>query len=287
MADGGKQIASPCMSQILALVSAALFGVADFAGGLASRTISAWRVTAWSQLIGIPVILIALATISESSFTTRDLFYGIVAMSFGLVGISLLYMALAAGTMSIVSPIVGVVSASIPVVWGLSTGESLGTYQWIGIVAGLVSIVLIAGHKPHQSHPTKIILQALAAAVAFAVFFIAMGQTSPESGLWPLAAGRLVTVPIAFGVAAITATAAIPRRPELPKVAFVGAADVGANIAVLLAIQTGSIAITTVLSSLYPAFTVLAAIVILREKPTRQQSFGIAIAVIAGAILTL
>ena len=275
------------MSQILALVSAALFGVADFTGGLASRTISAWRVTAWSQLLGVPIILIVLATISESSYTTRDLVYGIVAMSFGLVGISLLYMALAAGTMSIISPIVGVVSASIPVMWGLATGESLGTYQWIGIMAGLVSIVLIAGHRPHQSHPTRIVLQALAAAVAFAVFFIAMGQTSPESGLWPLAAGRLVTIPIAFGVAAITATAAIPRSPELPKVAFVGVADVGANIAVLLAIQTGSLAITTVLSSLYPAFTVVAAIFVLREKPTLQQRIGIIIAVLAGAILTL
>jgi drug/metabolite transporter (DMT)-like permease len=274
------------MSQILALVSAALFGVADFTGGLASRTISAWRVTAWSQLLGVPIILIVLATISESSYTTRDLVYGIVAMSFGLVGISLLYMALAAGTMSVISPIVGVVSASIPVMWGLATGESLGTYQWIGILAGLVSIVLIAGHRPHQSHPTRIVLQALAAAVAFAVFFIAMGQTSQESGLWPLAAGRLVTIPVAFGIAAITATAAIPRPPELPKVAFVGVADVGANIAVLLAIQTGSIAITTVLSSLYPAFTVVAAIFVLREKPTLQQSIGIIIAVLAGAILT-
>ena len=275
------------MSQILALVSAALFGVADFTGGLTSRTISAWRVTAWSQLLGIPVILIALATISESSYTTRDLVYGIVATTFGLVGISLLYMALAAGTMSIVSPIVGVVSASIPVLWGLSTGETLGAYQWMGVTAGLVSIVLIAGHKPHEQHPTKIVLQALAAAVAFSVFFIAMGQTSQESGLWPLAAGRLVTVPIAFGIAALTATAAIPRRLELPKVTFVGVADVGANIAVLLALQTGSIAITTVLASLYPAFTVVAAIVILREKPTLQQSIGITIAVMAGAILTL
>lgn len=275
------------MSQVLALVSAALFGVADFTGGLASRTISAWRVTAWSQLLGVPVLLVALATISESRYTTRDLIYGIIAMSFSLVGIALLYMALAAGTMSIVSPIVGVVSASIPVVWGLSSGESFGTYQWIGITAGLMSIVLIAGQRTQTRHPTKIVLQALAASVAFAVFFIAMSQTSQESGLWPLAAARLVTVPIAFGIAAITATAAIPRRPEFAKVAFVGAADVGANIAVLLAIQTGSIGVTTVLASLYPAFTVLAAIVVLHEKPTLQQSIGIVVAVVAGAILTL
>jgi drug/metabolite transporter (DMT)-like permease len=275
------------MSQILALVSAALFGVADFTGGLVSKTIAAWRVTAWSQLLGVPVILIALATISESNYTARDLMFGIVATSFGLVGISLLYMALAAGTMSIVSPIVGVVSASIPVVWGLATGESLSTYQWIGIAAGLASIVLIAGPAPHRDHPMRIIVQALVASFAFAAFFIAMGQTTQESGLWPLAAGRLVTIPVAFAVAGITATVAIPRARELSRVAFVGVADVGANIAVLLAIQTGSLAITTVLASLYPAFTVLAAIFVLREKPTLQQSIGIGIAIAAGGILTL
>jgi drug/metabolite transporter (DMT)-like permease len=275
------------MSQVLALVSAALFGVADFTGGLASRTISAWRVTAWSQLLGIPVLLVALVTISESAYTASDLAYGVLAGVFGLVGISLLYMALAAGTMSVVSPIVGVVSASIPVAWGLATGESLRGLQWLGIVAGIISIVLIAGQRSHTKPPTRIILQALAAAAAFAVFFIAMGQTSSTAGLWPLAAARLVTVPIAFGVSAITASAAAPPRSVFLKVAFVGLADVGANIAVLLALQTGSIAITTVLSSLYPAFTVLAAVFILHEKPTLQQKVGIAIAVAAGALLTL
>ena len=275
------------MSQILALVSAALFGVADFTGGLTTRTISAWRVTAWSQLLGIPILLLALATISNSTFTAQDLFFGVVAGSFGLVGIALLYMALAAGTMSVVSPIVGVVAAGIPIVWGLSTGESFGVSQWIGIVAGVISIVLIAGQRSHARPDGKIVIQALAAAVAFAVFFIAMGQTSPESGLWPLAAARIFTVPVALAISAITTTAAIPSRSVLPKVAFVGIADIGANIAVLLALQTGSIGITTVLSSLYPAFTVIAAVVILRERPTIQQRVGIAIAVMAGAILTL
>ena len=275
------------MSQILALVSAALFGVADFAGGFASKTISAWRVTAWSQLLGLPVLVVALATISENGSTTRDLLFGVVAMTFSLVGISLLYMALAAGTMSIVSPVVGVVAASIPVVWGVSTGESLSSYQWLGIGAGIVAIVLIAGQRSQTKTSAKVVIQALAAAIAFAVFFIAMGQTSSESGLWPLAAARLATVPIAFGIAAITSTAAIPHRPELSTVAFVGIADISANIAVLLALQTGSISVIAMLSSLYPAFTVIAAIAILHEKPTIRQTIGITIAVLAGAILTI
>ncbi len=275
------------MSQILALVSAALFGMADFTGGLASKTISPWRVTAWSQVLGVPVLLVALATVSESSFTIRDLGFGIVAGSFGLVGIALLYTALAAGTMSIVSPIVGVVSASIPVLWGLASGEAFSASQTFGIVAAVVAIVLIAGHRPDTRPPMNLLLQALGAAVAFAVFFIAMGQTSQDSGLWPLAAARVVTIPIALGVAGITASASLPPRSVLRQVAFVGLADIGANITVLLALQTGSLGITTVLASLYPAFTVIAAILILHEKPTAWQRIGIVIAITAGAILTV
>jgi drug/metabolite transporter (DMT)-like permease len=275
------------MSQVLALVSAALFGVADFAGGLASRTISAWRVLAWSQLLGLPLLMVALATISKSDYTTRDLAFGAVAGLFGLVGLALLYMALAAGTMSIVSPIVGVLSASIPVTWGLVTGETLNTVQWFGIIAAIVGVVLIAGHRAHTRPPTRILLQALVAAVAFAIFFIAMDQTSPDSGLWPLAAARAVTVPLSFIIIGITASVAIPPRSVLPHVAFTGIADIGANIAVLLAIQSGPLGITTVLSGLYPAFTAIAAIVFLREKPTLRQSVGIAMAVAAGAMLTL
>jgi drug/metabolite transporter (DMT)-like permease len=275
------------MSQILALISAALFGVADFAGGLASRTISAWRVLAWSQLFGLPLLIIALATIGKADFTAHDLAFGAAAGLFGLVGLALLYTALAAGTMSIVSPIVGVVSASIPVIWGLAAGESLTAGQWVGIVAAIVAVVLIAGHRSHTRPPNAILLQALGAAVAFAMFFIAMDQTSADSGLWPLAAARAVTLPVGFAVAGITASVAIPPRSVLPHVTFAGVADIGANMAVLVALQLGSLAITAVLASLYPAFTAIAAIIILREKPTLRQSIGIVLAVTAGAILTL
>lgn len=268
-------------------MSAVLFGVADFAGGIASKTISAWRVTAWSQLIGLPVLLVALATISDTGFTATDLAFGVLAGSFGLVGIALLYQALASGAMSVVSPIVGVVSAAIPVIWSLTTGETFGTIDWIAMMAAVVAVVLIAGHRSGARPTTKILVQALAAAVSFAIFFIAIGQTSAESGLWPLLSARLVTVPIAFAVAYVSASVWRPPRDVLPHVAFIGAADIGANVAVLLAIQTGSIGITAVISGLYPAFTVLAAVLILRERPEVRQRIGIVMAIAAGAALAL
>ncbi len=275
------------MSEILALTSAVLFGVADFAGGIASRTVAAWRVIAWSQLLGLPILLIALAMVGNSGYTSRDLAFGVLAGSVGLIGIGLLYMALAAGEMSIVSPIVGIGSAALPLVWGLAVGDVIGTLQWIGITAGLLSVALLAGSRRGKRLTPRPLAYALMAAIAFAVFFVAIAQTSPESGLWPLAAARIVTVPAAFLLAARTSTPAPPRGATFTYVAFVGLTDIGANIAVLLALQTGMISVTAILSSLYPAFTVLAAVTILRERPTPRQAVGIAVAVVAGAVLAV
>jgi hypothetical protein len=79
------------MTQLLALSAAALYGVADFAGGLASRSISAWRVTVWSQVFGLPLLIISVTIIGSSDVTTTDMALGAVAGLFGLVGLILLY----------------------------------------------------------------------------------------------------------------------------------------------------------------------------------------------------
>jgi drug/metabolite transporter (DMT)-like permease len=55
----------------------------------------------------------------------------------------------------------------------------------------------------------------------------------------------------------------------------------GANIAILLAVQRGPIGVNAVLGSLYPVFTVAAAVIFLRERPTTMQTAGIGLAVLA------
>ena len=275
------------MTQLLALVSAALFGVADFAGGLASKRTSAWTVAGWSQLLGIPILILGLIVIPSPDVTGADLGWGAIGGVFGILGVAVMYMALAAGTMSVIAPIIGVGAAMIPVIWAVATGETIEAVQWAGIVVAGVAVILIASQGGAGRLSTKLALQAFGAAVAFAIFFIALGQTSVSAGLWPLAAARALTLPLAFAIIVATRNPITPGRALIPLLTTVAVFDMTANIAIVLALQRGPIGINAVLGSLYPAFTVVAAIVVLRERPTKRQMLGLSLALLAVLALAL
>jgi drug/metabolite transporter (DMT)-like permease len=282
-----ESVASPVMTQLLALLSAALFGVSDFTGGLATKRISAWSVAGWSQLLGIPILIVGLMIVPSPEVTITDLGWGALGGVFGLLGIAVMYMALAAGTMSVIAPIIGVGAAMIPVIWAVMTGETIDALQWGGIMIAGVAVILIASQSGAGTLSTKLAIQAFAAAVAFAIFFIALGQTNEASGLWPLAAARVLTVPLAFGIIIATRTPMRPGKALLPLLATTAVFDMTANIAIVLAVQRGPIGINAVLGSLYPAFTVIAAVVVLKERPTGRQLLGISLALVAALALAL
>lgn len=275
------------MSQILAIIAAAFYGAADFSGGLATRRISAFRVAAWSQLVGTPLLLGGVAFIGAPSVSTKDLAYGAVAGLFGLVGLILLYAALAQGTMSVVSPITGVLSAAIPVIWGVFGGERLIALQWLGVILAIAAVLFVARDHSSSRTTTRVLLLSVGAAVGFAAFFIAIDQTSEMAGLWPLVGARAVSTPLAFVAAAFAGGFGPPPRRIFPVVAIAGVADMAANVTVLLSLQTGPLAVNAVLISLYPVFTVMAAVVLLRERPTWIQRFGIVLALIAAVLLAI
>lgn len=273
------------MTQLLSIVAAALYGVADFSGGLATRTHSAWRVAAWSQLIGVPLLLMAVAVLGAAEVTGRDMALGTVAGIFGLAGLVLMYSALATGTMSVIAPIIGALGAAIAIAWDLATGGAITAVQWAGIGISVIAVILLAS----QGSGTKVdrlpIIKAAGAAVAFAGFFIAMSLTGEASALWPLVAARIVTVPVAFLIAWTLHSASFPDRPVLPLVAFTGLADMGASLAIVVALQRGPLGLNTMLSSLYPVFTVIAAMVVLKERPGQWQRVGIALAFVGAVLL--
>jgi drug/metabolite transporter (DMT)-like permease len=269
------------MPQLLALASAALFGVADFIGGFAARRLTAWTVATWTQIFGIPVLFIGVLIVASPDVTRNDVLWGALAGVIGLAGLALLYATLAAGKMSVVAPIIGAGAAVVPVVYAVIAGESITGIQWAGIVLALGAVILLAREPGAGRLDRKLFLQALLTALSFGVFFIIMGQTSEGSGLWPLVAARSVSVPI--GIAVLVVTAVTPKTPRGSwlLVATSGAIDMAANIAILLAVQRGPIGVNAVLGSLYPVFTVAAAVMFLRERPTTTQTAGIGLAVLA------
>ena len=275
------------MSQLLALASSVLYGAADFAGGLATKSVSSWRVVAWSQVFGFGLLVVAVPIVGYERVPVADLGWGAAAGIAGVIGVYALYRALAEGTMSIVSPATAALTAVLPLVVGLLLGERITATQWLGILIALGAITLVV-YAPTDGAPSRsVIVHALIASIGFAAFFIVLNQTSEDSGLWPLIAARSVSIPLALTLAAVTATASIPGRASLRPVIIAGVADMAANITVLLSLQTGPLGVNTVLIALYPAFTAVAAVIVLRERPSKPQLAGIALALLAAALLAL
>lgn len=275
------------MSQFLALTSAVFYGMADFVGGFATRRVALWRVTAWSMLIGVVLLIVGLFVVPAEKVVAADLLWGGLAGVMGLGGLALLYSTLAAGSMTIVAPISGVTAATLPVLFDLTGGSALTARQWLGIGLALSAVVLVGTDTGHEGVTIGIVARAVLAGAAFGVFFIALSQTSPDSGLWPLVGARVVSIPLAFAAAIVTRSAGPPAGRDLGMLAVLGSLDMSANIAIALALQLGPVGINSVLSSLYPVFTAIAAVVLLRERPTGRQIVAVTLAMAAIVALAL
>jgi drug/metabolite transporter (DMT)-like permease len=275
------------MTQLLAITSAALFGIADFAGGVATRRLNPWLVAAWSQLLGVPILVVGLVIVTTDDVLTADLIWGGVGGLFGIIGLAVMYAALASGMMSVVAPIIGAGAAVLPVLWAVSTGESIGPLQWIGIVAGATAVVVLSAQPGSGRLNRRLVGQALIAAVAFAAFFIALGQTNEASGLWPLVAARAVTIPIGFSMMFLRSRDRHTPRSSWRLVVTTGMFDMAANVAIVLAVQRGPLGINAVLGSLYPVFTIIAAMIVLKERPSAVQRAAMVLALVAILLLAV
>ena len=273
------------MSQLLALASAAFYGMGDFTGGLATKRLSVWTVIMWSQLTGLVLLGVGLFVVPAESVSAGDVLYGALGGLSGFFGLAILYRALAGGTMSVVAPITGATGAAIPVIVDVAGGARLSGPEWVGIALAFGAVALLGLEITVKRISTRTFFGAIVAGAAFAVFFIALAQTEEGSGLWPAAGARGASIPFAIVLAWRFGVAKWPGRGDARLVVTTGFLDMAANLSIVLSLQRGSLAVSTVLSSLYPTVTVLAAVVLLHERPSTAQKSGIGLAL--GAVIAL
>ena len=278
------------MATLLALASAAVYGMADFCGGLASRRAATVAVVAVSQAAGLVGLLLVLPVLGGDP-TGTDLVWGAVAGTTGAAGLLLFYRALAVGVMSVVAPVTAVSTAALPVLGGLLLGERIGLLAALGIVLALTAVVLVAAEGGLSSlldARLGTVAPALASGVVFGVFFVLLDRTGEDSGLSPLVAARVVSVLLVGTLALASGRSLRVPRLALPVVLLAGVGDMAANALFLVATQVGgSLAITGVLASLYPASTVVLAQVVLRERLAGAQRAGLAVAAAAVVLIAL
>jgi drug/metabolite transporter (DMT)-like permease len=273
------------MSLVLALGGALLYGFADFSGGYAARRLPPWGVTALSQAIGLIALALGLILFPADEVTAADIVWGAGAGVGGVIGIGLLYRALAEGTMAVISPIAAATTAALPVIVDVATGGELTLTAGIGIGLALVAMVVIAGERSAKRLNPRLLGMACAAGIGFAVFFIFISQTAEASGFWPLVGARAMTIPLAFLLHRNLEPLIRPRITSMRWIAAAGLFDMGANLLVAAALQRGPLGIVSVLSSLYPAVTALTAMLLLRERLTTNQLTGVVLAMTAVVLL--
>jgi drug/metabolite transporter (DMT)-like permease len=274
---------------VLAGLSALLYGSADFCGGLASRRQPLAVALAFSQLAGLAASAAAVLVLGDPFPAARDILWGIAAGLFGTAGLAALYQALATTPVAVASPVAAVVGAVLPVLLGLASGERPGNLAWVGIALAVPAIALLAaGPAGHAASGLvrRAALMGTAAGVGFGLFFFCISRTSPGSGLWPLAAARLVTTSLVAVVAAAGWRQVRLRAGGVPVALLAGLLDMGANIAFLLASRMGMLTITAVITSLYPGPTVILAMIVFRERLTVARTLGLALALAGVACIS-
>jgi drug/metabolite transporter (DMT)-like permease len=203
--------------------------------------------------------------------------------------------------MSILSPATAFISAIVPVSVGLSLGEGGGISFYLAIALALVAVILV-GFVPEKQavRPRPLGLLMAAGSGTFIGFTVILIDLTPaDSGLIPLLANRMVSssaLIIATGALVITRMllARAPRLPGLLQLTTVGwmilvagILDVAANVAVIYGLRQGALSVVSVLIALYPAGTILLAGVVLKERIALIQWVGLALALIASALLAL
>jgi drug/metabolite transporter (DMT)-like permease len=273
---------------VLSILSALIYGAADFCGGIATRRTSMYAVVVISQFSGL-LLLLAIFPFVPHQATAGDILFGALAGIFGAISISLLYHALSIGTMGVISPVTAVLAALIPLVYGVAIEHNkLGPVQYGGILFAIAAIALISlstEKTGEREIATAGVREAILAGIGFGAFFILLSYTHKAAGVENLVAARITSLVLMTLLALVLRKNLVPKRaPDFWLIVFSGFLDMSANIVYVFSTFYGYLAIVAVLGSLYPASTVFLARVILGERLSRVQQIGVACA-LAGVLL--
>jgi len=278
------------MASLLALLSSALWGSADYQAGKLSKKFPAIAVLATSQAIGfltgIVLVLISHSWGAQAWGSGGYFVAGIFAGLFGYIGLMSLYSGLSTGRMGVVSPISSL-GALIPLSYALFIkGDHLSTILTIGVAIALVGGFLASGPEFSQGLPLKPLLFALSAAIFFGGALVCMAIGSQSSALMTMTTMRATTLVIGVLLFLRFRNVGGLGKSELPTLIFIGVADFAANLLLGVATTNGLVSIAMVLGSLYPIVTALLAFFFLHERLHKVQYVGGVFAVAGVSIIS-
>jgi drug/metabolite transporter (DMT)-like permease len=271
---------------LLALGASLAWGFADFFGPLVSRTLGLLPVLFWAQVGGLLAIVLAVAVRGQGPAGWAVLF-AILASLGGMLGLFAYYRGMQEGAMSVVAPIAGV-SAIVPVIFGIATGDSPSAAQIAGIACALLGVGLasIEHHEGSRRIAAGVRL-ALLAAVGFGFYFPWMHAAGKVDFWWASLVFRSTALLLLVAVVAARHTPLKLRPRDLAIVCAVGIGDTIGNVLFAASSGHGLVSLTSVLASLYPVVTVMLAATVLHEKVAPMQKAGIVLTLTGVVLISL
>lgn len=269
----------------LSLGAAAVWGGGDFAGGLATKRANVFRVVAGAHACGL-LLMLLLAWVTREPFPPgSSLQWGVIAGISGAFGIAALYKGLAVGRMGVVAPVASVITGILPVLVGIRSEGMPDRLQLAGFGLALASIWLVARPDGEIDSHRGLGLAVLAG-LLFGLFLVAGKQAGHHGVFWPLVAARTASTLLMLIIVSFSPRDSRPLRTALVPILISGLLDSSANAMFIAATRHGRLDVAAVLSSLYPASTVILARVLLKERLSATQNAGIVGALLSVALIS-
>jgi drug/metabolite transporter (DMT)-like permease len=286
-------LGGPAASVGLGLIAAGTWGGSDFAGGLGARRSPALLVAASGHAVTL-LILLAVCTAGHLPLPHSIPFIeGAVGGVEGALALAAFYRALAMGAMGLTAALTGLLTALVPVLFGLWKDGLPAPLAIGGLLLGCVAIWMIA-HSPGQTTPPAALLLGAVSGAGFGLQLVLLKLASADGVVWALTSARiggvagLVLVLIAVRMFSKDSTTSRRSATGFWKLGILaGVLDTLGNGGFTLAAHTGRLDVAAVVSSLYPGFTILLAALLLRERPTGRQTLGMAVALVSAVLLSL
>lgn len=277
------------MGTLFALLSSLLWGTSDFLGGTTSRRLSPIGVVTLSESLGLLGPLVVAAATGAFGAPTGYVGWAVLAAVAGSAGIIAFYRALSTGTMGVIAPIAAL-GVIVPVVVGLGQGDRPSVLQGVGIAVAIAGVVLASGPELRGREGSRRaaalpLMLAGVAAVGFGLVFVALEHGARTSTVMTLVVMRATSVVLIVIAGLITGREQLKVGVrDLPVLAVIGGFDVGANATFAFASRHGLLSVVAVLSSLYPAVTVVLARSVHSERLRGIQIAGV-LSALAGVCL--
>jgi drug/metabolite transporter (DMT)-like permease len=262
------------------LTAVGVWGASDFLGGVGARRVNAFLFTAIVHSSGLLVVG-TLALMTRAPFPgNASLGWSLIAGSVAGLALALFYRSLASGNMGLVAPVAAVLGAAIPTIVTAFAAGFPGYRRVLGFILAGIGVWLISRIEGSAGRPEGIGMAVLAG-IGFAGFYLCIHHAGNASALWVAACSRFASLLVTGAFVLFGRHLRAVPMPVLTIAVLAGILDITGSVVFIRAAQIGRLDDAVVLSSLYPAVTVVLARIFLHEHFSRTRTIGMVAALVA------